>query len=371
MEGVVFAIPQQGVDRIAFSLSPLCEAILSLHVLVEPKHHPVQQPWVRQAKALPTALKREIAAFGFVYRGYFPAFLYPRPTGTDRDFPEEIDEVRRLPEDTVAFELTRSLSGGPAPRVTSRVHDAEVRAEMVEAAGALPGSQARVATLALEDPPEALRRFLVLLEDYWELAFEREWGRIEPLLHDGVVAAGRTIVAEGLYGFFRELIPELRLDRAGGRIALDRAHQHEVVIDEGQHLVLAPSMYVWPHVRANCDEPWPPALVYPAPAIEEQARPPIPPGELVSVLRALGDDTRLRALRLIAARPRSTQELAPLIGISEAAMSKHLRTMARAGVLSSRREGYFVLYQLETAALRGLSDAVTRFLGGAAVSSDS
>ena len=29
--------------------------------------------------------------------------------------------------------------------------------------------------------------------------------------------------------------------------------------------MLVPSAYVWPHVRVNCDEPWPLALVYPAP----------------------------------------------------------------------------------------------------------
>ena len=44
-------------------------------------------------------------------------------------------------------------------------------------------------------------------------------------------------------------------------------------------------------------------------------RAPIAPEALVGVLRALADDTRLRALRFIAERPRSTQELAPLVGL--------------------------------------------------------
>jgi DNA-binding transcriptional ArsR family regulator len=54
----------------------------------------------------------------------------------------------------------------------------------------------------------------------------------------------------------------------------------------------------------------------------------------------------LRVLALIAARPRSTQELAPLVGMSQAGLSKHLRLLARAGVLESRRDGYYVLYSL-------------------------
>jgi DNA-binding transcriptional ArsR family regulator len=362
MEGISFAVPQDATDRIAFSYSPLCEAILSLHVLVEPKHHPVQQPWVRHARSLPATLQGEIAAFGFAYRSYFPAFLYPRPTGTFSEFDDELALVAGLSDRTITFEFTRSLASGRAPRDPARVDDPTVREQMAEVASRLPGSQAEVARLALDDPAELVRRFLALLADYWDQAFRSEWERVEPLLHQAIVEAGRSILAHGLYGFFQQLVPELRVDSQSGRVSLERTHQHDVIIGDGQHLVLAPSMYVWPHVRANCDDPWPPALVYPAPAVESQARPPIPPEELLAVLRAVGDDTRLRTLRLIAERPRSTQELAPLVGISQAAMSKHLRTMAQAGLLSSNREGYFVLYRLEPAQLQQLSQSLQDFL---------
>ncbi|MFL5973080.1 MAG: ArsR/SmtB family transcription factor [Gaiellaceae bacterium] len=47
------------------------------------------------------------------------------------------------------------------------------------------------------------------------------------------------------------------------------------------------------------------------------------------------DQTRLRALKLIAQRPRSTQELGPLVGISQAVLSNHLRILARADVLET------------------------------------
>ena len=82
-----------------------------------------------------------------------------------------------------------------------------------------------------------------------------------------------------------------------------------------------------------------------------------------STTRALGDDTRLRALRLIADRPRSTQELVPLVGITEAGLSKHLRALAEAGVLEARRDGYYVLYSLRPERLAPLSSAVLSFLG--------
>jgi hypothetical protein len=42
---IVFRVPASGAERVGFSYSPSLEAVLSLHVLVEPKHHPVQHGW--------------------------------------------------------------------------------------------------------------------------------------------------------------------------------------------------------------------------------------------------------------------------------------------------------------------------------------
>jgi DNA-binding transcriptional ArsR family regulator len=116
-------------------------------------------------------------------------------------------------------------------------------------------------------------------------------------------------------------------------------------------------------VHVNCDEPFLLALVYPAPFVAGDARPPIPDAELVRLLRAPADNTRPRALRLIAERPRSTQELAPLVGITEAGPSKHLRALAEAGVLEARRDGYYVLYSLRPERVAPLSSALLSFLG--------
>jgi DNA-binding transcriptional ArsR family regulator len=101
---------------------------------------------------------------------------------------------------------------------------------------------------------------------------------------------------------------------------------------------------------------------YPAPFGLAGGRARLHSEDVVHVLRALADETRLRALKLIAAGERSTQELAPLIGISEAGLSKHLRLLARAGLVRSRREGYYVLYSLESERISTLSEAVLSFL---------
>ena len=129
--------------------------------------------------------------------------------------------------------------------------------------------------------------------------------------------------------------------------------------------MLSPSAFVWPHVRVNCDPPWPVGFIYPAPFVTREAGPKLPSGDLLRVLRALSDETRLHALALIAEKPRSTQELAPLVGLTEAGLSKHLRVLADAGVVTSKRDGYYVLYSIALDRVAPLSAALLEFLGTA------
>lgn len=363
---IVFKLPASAAEQVAFCYSPLLEAVLSLHVLVEPKHHPVQHEWVRSMRRLSPRLRREIEVFAFAFRAYFPEFLFPAASGEMAGFEGELRRVRDVPDDLVRLEFAVPLAGrqagGAVPRDPAVVDGPEFRRILADRAAAV--ADAEVAAAIADDPRAVLERFLAMLETYWREAFAAEWARIEPELAASVTEAGRVIRSQGVFGLLRGLGPDVRCDREAGRFWLDRPHDHELEIGADQQLVLAPSVYVWPHVRVNCDAPWPPGLVFPASSILREARPRIPPAELTAVLRALGDDTRLRALRLIAERPRSTQELAPLVGVTEAALSKHLRVLTEAGLLERRRDGYYVLYRLVQQRVAAVGSSLENFLAG-------
>src|SRR3954454_19989034 len=96
-------------ESIAFSYSPLLEAVLSLHVLSQPKHHPLQHPWVRRARSFPAPLRRRIAAFRFAYAGLLPDFLFPSPGNEYGGFDEELRELEALDEATLALDFLRPL----------------------------------------------------------------------------------------------------------------------------------------------------------------------------------------------------------------------------------------------------------------------
>ena len=237
-----------------------------------------------------------------------------------------------------------------------------MRAVTLRNAGTLGPQSRRAAALIFDDPARIVDRFLSLLEAYWEEAFAAEWERIEPKLAESVEQSGRQIARDGMHAFLLSLVPQLRVDPGGRSFGLDVPHDHRVPIGPKSPLLLIPSVYTWPHVRINCDAPWPLSVVYRAPFLVERLRQATPP-QLVQLLKALGDPTRLRILGLLAKQPRSTQELAPLVGLTEAGASKQLRLLATAGLLTTKREGYYVVYSLQAEKLATLSDELRSLVG--------
>jgi rhodanese-related sulfurtransferase len=79
---------------------------------------------------------------------------------------------------------------------------------------------------------------------------------------------------------------------------------------------------------------------------------------LASVAQALGSGRRAEIVDLLAQGERSVEEIAGEIGQSVANTSQHLRVLARAGLVRSRREGTRVFYRLASERVSDLWAAV-------------
>lgn len=71
-----------------------------------------------------------------------------------------------------------------------------------------------------------------------------------------------------------------------------------------------------------------------------------------SLLRALADPIRLRMVSLLTRRDFCGCELVPLFGVSQPAISQHLRRLRAVGLVSESRHGQWVFYHLEAAVLQ-------------------
>ncbi|MHB8928087.1 MAG: ArsR/SmtB family transcription factor [Bacillota bacterium] len=83
---------------------------------------------------------------------------------------------------------------------------------------------------------------------------------------------------------------------------------------------------------------------------------------LVAVHKALGDDTRLRMLRLLAERERYTQELAEALGLTHPTVLHHLDLMLKAGLVVVHDTERLRYYRVNETALEALSARVIEYL---------
>ncbi len=68
-----------------------------------------------------------------------------------------------------------------------------------------------------------------------------------------------------------------------------------------------------------------------------------------ATFRLLGDPTRLRLLRLLAADRFNGSELTAILGIAQSGVSRHLRLLGERGLIVEEREGGFLYYHLADA----------------------
>jgi DNA-binding transcriptional ArsR family regulator len=81
---------------------------------------------------------------------------------------------------------------------------------------------------------------------------------------------------------------------------------------------------------------------------------------LASVAKAMASGRRAEIIELLAQGERTVEEIAAAIGQSVANTSHHLRTLARAGLVRTRREGTWVHYSLASDDVAAMWSAIRR-----------
>lgn len=90
---------------------------------------------------------------------------------------------------------------------------------------------------------------------------------------------------------------------------------------------------------------------------------PLPDGDPFG---ALGDPNRREILRLLSQRDRAVNELADAMPISRPAVSRHLRLLKEAGLVTEQAEGTRRIYQLHEEGLQAVRSYLDRVWGEAA-----
>lgn len=364
---VTFLLPsERPVGLVGFGWSPLFEAALSLRPVVRPKRFPMHLPWARRCRDLPADLLAEVQAIAGPLEGTIPGVFEVGLRGDLPAFEDELEHFAAVSDELFAYEFSLAYGGtGCAPRDhgPAIVHDPAYEREVVATARACDPDMAAVVEATFDDPAAMRARVTTMMARYWELAFRDEWERIRPRIEAEVTDGARALVTAGMPGLVAELLPEGRWDAASSSVVVDKHYDRVCDVAAHDGMLFVPTVYGWPSVLLELDEPWPIAVFFPLRDLRQPEVPHAADHEVAEGLRALGDETRLQITRLVAEQPRSTKELAALLSLSESAVSRHLRILATAGVVDSERDGYFVLYRLVPERIGTLGGALRRTLG--------
>ena len=309
---IVLRFDRESLAHLRFAVSPLTEAIRSVHALDDPGAQALHLPWAiatRRAVAdLDLAPLRALVPADF----YTPDFTSPPPRDPLAELEDEVQAMLAVPPDQVRAEVVRSYRGRPLP----------------------PALEPFVT-----DPAGALADLAGLVRAYWERALAVHWPRIRALLQGDVLYRARKLADGGADLLFADIDPTV--EWAGGELRLHK--RATATLDVGERgLLLVPSVFVWPRVVAVVDPAWPPTVVYPARGIGTLWDPGRAAGpEALAALLGAGRAAVLAALH----EPWSTTDLAARLGVSAGGVSQHLRVLREAGLVRGHRVGRTVLYR--------------------------
>ncbi|WP_405614126.1 DUF5937 family protein [Streptomyces sp. NBC_01508] len=334
-------------ERIVFGPSPLAELGAALHALSEPGHHARLHGWVTSTSA---GLKPELAdrlhEADFLWRSTRSDILLPaRPRET---LAEELDDLDTMPDEQyVAAALEISCASQYATGTPSPLVDAGTRRRVLDLAAARGPRQSAFIRRMLSDPPAVRAWIRRLLEDCDEAFFADTWRRVRVQLAADARHKTELLRRKGLAEAVAGVSSAVSLQETGPVTA--------VVVDKltsgrtsaaGSGLTFLPTAFGWPHLLALHAPGWQPVVQYPVDSPEPSGG--APSVEVVKLrMEAVAHPMRMRLCRSLARGSYTTGELADTYGITAPEVSRHLSVMRKAGLLTTRRRGRYVLHQLD------------------------
>ncbi len=271
------------------------------------------------------------------------------------------------PEVTDAASFVRALEGIDDETILRTIVGDDLRDPDIRATAelAIAGDEPAIAVMAARAATHHDRAF-----ETWVASIYRE--------PSTVIEPAKRILAAWLESF-REIEPRVEAmiqrdydDRADDRASLPPLELIERTTggirwlsEQGvRRVILAPSYFARPYNFLLGGGEWR-MFGYPiADSALDGTDPLAPPAAVVRLHRALGDDTRLRILRLLRDRDLYLTEIAQQLDLSKPTIKHHLALLRAAGLVTITEAGSVIYYSLRPTRLDDASGEIKRFLLG-------
>lgn len=324
---------------------PGIELCLAMWTAGEHGREPLGRLAVRVQEQMRTGPRRSLATLNEKLPGWPLDLLHACYRLQSTELGEVIGRLAAEPPRRVVQDLLISgCDGLPEPRT-----DAD-GLELPSGGGAASAAVRRL-RLAIVRPEETVLQILDVLEGFVAAGYGRLWNRHREQLGDLAGRLSREVATDPLRAL-SALSPRAVLEPGHDRITFVGGQHGGVIRGEDlERLDFVPSY--WLRRRFFLAKaPRRAALIVGGWALRREV---IEPAQMSVMLAALGDERRYAILQLCLRRPRTTSELAPVLGITQGPVSRHLKELERGGLLSAQRAGRRVLYSTEVEALHLLA----------------
>ncbi len=297
--GICYEDKIQGI----FSFCPFCEMAAALHVAANPVHHFNRSVWAENLSArIGTGLLKEIRSLSDLTNEWLVIADFEQDTAVrEQDIPNTLLYLEGL---------------SPARW------------------NALFQSYGKKITVSQR------KRILAALRSFYELFFCKEIALLQPLIIRILTQDLEKCRGMGLFPYLNTL--HERLHAQESEIQFVKSKVHVFKKSEIRQIYISASTFYSPHLMLG--EAPGTLYVYRAVLVENRAQQ--VPSDLMAILKAVGDENRVRIIRAVSNRPACTQSLAAELGMSEAGVSKHLKLLTEAGIVEKSRSGKYVQYSL-------------------------
>jgi len=351
---VVISINLENTRRtdVSVGLSPLAELMASLHILAEPDHHAEARGWAgKTAAGIDGELWSELRRFSPLWARYRMRLFFPQQKVLNRSIDEEIQELHGTAEDLFVPSMANAIRGR-ATVWTGAAHVLNSKSWLAECEHK-SFNRGDLAYSLLANQQHFRDDLAAVLDKARKSFFDSDWEIARPSLEKVANQINEALTDTNIADMVAS-VAQMATRRSGTQtVAFDKLQSGAATVGS-RGLLLIPSLRTWPHVMVKMDADLPVAVQFMA---QEAQRPSSSPSqqEVRRRLAVLSEPGRWELCRHLIGESITTSELARRTHQTEPAVSRHLKLLREAGLVSSQRDGRQVFHRMHPAVITQLS----------------
>lgn len=294
--------------KVEFTFYPLSEMLASMHVLSNPEHHLDRMKWVGStSEKMPIELLDNIRKYGSVTNEWLIVMdfsvIEPYSELCIQDALAELEKLDLYKWNIVFKSYDKSIS------MCEKNH------------------------------------IINIMKEYYEAVFLYEINYLQPFLIHNLKREMKISKEEGLLNRIDKIHERIEIKET--EIILHKNKEYRFDAKKLNKISITASTFISPHLLMHEDK----GILYLTMLVLMEEKKEIVPNDLVNLLKALGDETRLKILHEMRKEPATTQSLAVNLKLTEAGISKHLKILNSVRLVNKVRQGNYMLYSINKDAI--------------------